>query len=168
MLAVDRIGVKRLFYAECESEIIFATHPGAIFSSRRIPKKVNLSAIKDYFSYNVVPSPKTAFEGITKIAPGEQLLWTDKRKDTKRYWDVSYPEDARGSTQVLARELLTRMEEAVRVTSASVDLSHAGCFLSGGTDSSSIVGLLTQLYKPPVNAFSIGFSEDHFNELGYA
>jgi asparagine synthase (glutamine-hydrolysing) len=168
MLGVDRIGVKRLFFAERESEIIFATQPGAILSGSRVPKKVNLSAIKDYFSYNVVPVPKTAFEGVTKIAPGEYLLWTDRGKNTKRYWDVRYPEDARGSTQVLARELLTRMELAVKVTSANVDLTKAGCFLSGGTDSSSIVGLLTQLYKRPVNAFSIGFSEDRFNELSYA
>jgi asparagine synthase (glutamine-hydrolysing) len=168
MLGVDRIGVKRLFYAERQSEIIFATQPRAIIATGRMTKKVNLSAIKDYFSYNVVPSPKTVFQGITKIAPGEYLLWTDRGKNTKRYWDVRYPEDACGSTQVLARELLARLEEAVKVTSANMDLTKAGCFLSGGTDSSSIVGLLTQLYKPPMNAFSIGFSEDRFNELSYA
>lgn len=168
LLGVDRIGAKRLFYAERTSEIVFATQPRGIFSSGRIPKRVNLPAIRDYFSYNVVPAPKTAFEGVTKIASGHYLLWTEKGTDTKRYWDVRYPEDARESTPVLARELRARMEEAVRVASAKVDLTKAGCFLSGGTDSSSIVGLLTQLYKPPVNAFSIGFSEDRFNELEYA
>ena len=168
LLAVDRFGVKRLCYAQNDSAIIFASQPSAILASRRVPKKVNLSAITEYFVYNVVPAPKTAFEGVTRVAPGECILWTDKGVDSRRYWDMHYPEDDCQSEQVLAGELLSRMENAVRVTSADLDLSKAGCFLSGGTDSSSIVGFLTKLHEPAVNAFSIGFSEDRFNELEYA
>jgi asparagine synthase (glutamine-hydrolysing) len=168
MLAVDRFGIKRLAYAEDASGIVFASEPGAIFASGRVQKKVNLSAITEYLVYNVVPIPKTAFEGVSRVAPGEYVLWTEKGADKKRYWDMRYPEDGRDSPDALAKELLSRMETAVRVTAADLDLEKTGCFLSGGTDSSSIVGLLTQLHKPPVNAFSIGFSEERFNELEYA
>jgi asparagine synthase (glutamine-hydrolysing) len=81
---------------------------------------------------------------------------------------MRYPEDDRRSERDLAEELLVRMEAAVQATSADLQPSTSGCFLSGGTDSSSILGLLTRLSSPPVNAFSIGFSEDRFNELEYA
>lgn len=168
MLAVDRFGVQRLCYAVSDSGIVFAGQPSGILASGRIPKKASLSAITDYLVYNVVPIPKTAFEGITRVAPGQYVLWTDKGASTKVYWDMHYPEDARGSSHALAEELLSRMTDAVRVTSAQLDPGKTGCFLSGGTDSSSIVGLLTQSGKSPVNAFSIGFSEDRFNELEYA
>jgi asparagine synthase (glutamine-hydrolysing) len=168
LLAVDRFGIKRLCYAQTSSGIVFATQPSWILASRRVVKKVNLSAITDYLVYNVVPGPNTAFEGISRLTPGEYVLCTDNVASRKRYWDMRYPEDAQGSTPALADELSSRMEAAVRITSADLNLSKAGCFLSGGTDSSSIVGFLTQLHKTPANAFSIGFSEDRFNELEYA
>jgi asparagine synthase (glutamine-hydrolysing) len=168
MLAVDRFGVKRLCYANTGSDIIFATQPRAIFASRRVPKNVSPAAITDYLVYNVVPSPKTAFEGVMKVNPGEYVLWTESELDTHRYWEMRYPEDAHGSTDGLARELLSRMEEAVRITSADLDPLKTGCFLSGGTDSSSVVGLLTHLKDSRVNSFSIGFTERRFNELEYA
>lgn len=168
MLAVDRFGIKRLSYAVSDSQIVFATRPSAIFASQRVPKKVDLSSITEYFLYNVVPIPKTAFEGIFRVAPGEYLLWSVKGAQKTRYWDMRYPADDHRPAQDLAEELLARMQTAVQVTSADLDLSRTGCFLSGGTDSSSIVGLMTRLYTPPINAFSIGFSEERFNELEYA
>jgi asparagine synthase (glutamine-hydrolysing) len=168
MLAVDRFGIKRLCYAQTDSEIVFATQPSAIFASNRVQKDVDLSAITEYLLYNVVPVPKTAFEGVARVAPGEYVLWRQEGTAKKRYWDMRYPEDDRRSEQALAEELLSRMEAAVQITSADLNRSTSGCFLSGGTDSSSILGLLTRLYPTPVNAFSIGFSEDRFNELQYA
>jgi asparagine synthase (glutamine-hydrolysing) len=168
IIAVDRLGIKRLCYAEDGPAIIFATQPSGILAGKRIPKNVSLPAITDYFSYNVIPAPKTAFERIHKVSPGHYLLWNESGIQTKRYWDMSYSENARGTPQALAQELLSGMKSAVRSASAGIDHSRAGCFLSGGTDSSSIVGLCTELHKRPVKAFSIGFSEERFNELEYA
>lgn len=168
MLAVDRFGVKQLCYALNGPEIVFSSRSSGILASGRIPKKPSLSAITDYFVYNVVPIPQTAFEGIHRVAPGQYVLWTEKGASTKVYWDMRYPEDARGTSRALAGELLSRMSDAVRATAAYLDPVKTGCFLSGGTDSSSIVGLLTQASESSVNAFSIGFSEDRFNELQYA
>lgn len=168
LLAADRFGIKRLCYAPIGSGIIFASRPSDILSTRRISKKVNLSGITDYFVYNTVPAPKTSFEGITRMAPGEYLQWTEKGPHTKCYWQMQYSENARESPRTLARELLSRMSDSVASASADLDLSKTGCYLSGGTDSSSIVGLLTEARKAPVNAVSIGFSEPRFNELEYA
>ncbi|HVI09867.1 MAG TPA: asparagine synthase-related protein [Candidatus Binatia bacterium] len=168
LLAVDRFGMKRLCYASDGSALLFASQPSQILAAGRMQKKVNLSAITDYFVYNVVPAPQTAFAGVTRIAPGELILWNDGKATTKRYWDMRYPEDARGTESSLADELLFRMENAVRATSKGLDFDKTGCFLSGGTDSSSILGFASRLHNDPVRAFSIGFSEDRFNELDYA
>jgi asparagine synthase (glutamine-hydrolysing) len=127
-----------------------------------------LSAITDYFSYNVIPAPKTAFEGIQRVSPGEYLTWTEKVVGIRRYWDMTYSESARGTRGTLAQELLSGMRNAVSAASLGIDPSRTGCFLSGGTDSSSIVGLFTDVHKAPANAFSVGFSEERFDELKYA
>jgi hypothetical protein len=103
MLAVDRFGIKRLCYAQDDSCIVFASSPRGILASGRIPKKVNLSAIVDYFSYNVVPAPKTSFEGINKVSPGEYQLWTEKGIRGKRYWDMAYSENAHQKPRELSR-----------------------------------------------------------------
>lgn len=167
-LAIDRFGVKRLAFAENGPTIIFATTPTGILASGRIAKKINRSAIVDYFCYNVVPAPRTAFAGVSRVAPGESVLWNAQGLRRSRYWDMHYPEDAKGGTANLARELLAHMESSVARAASGLELSSTGCFLSGGTDSSSIVGLLTQSTKAAANAISIGFSESRFDELSYA
>ncbi len=168
LLAVDRFGVKPLCYAVSGSEVVFASQPRGLFASRRVACRVNPQAIVGYLDQTVVPAPESAFEGVTKLPPGSFLLWEAGNVRIDQYWDIKYPEDARSSTEDLARELLGRMEEAVRITSADVPADRLGCFLSGGTDSSSVVGLVTQLNGQPANSFSIGFSEERFNELNYA
>ena len=81
---------------------------------------------------------------------------------------MRYTEEAHGSERQLAQELFSRLEESVRVTSADVNPEQTGCFLSGGTDSSSIAGFFTRIQQRPARAFSIGFAEKRFDELGYA
>ena len=168
LLAVDRFGVKRLCYAATPFGIVFATDPRAIFASGRVGKKVDLTAITEFLVYNVVPSPKTAFEGVYKAEPGKYIVFSDGQVRSSQYWEMRYPEDASGSSRLLAQELYELMKKSVSITSADLDPSKTGCFLSGGTDSSSVVGLLTEEKGAPANAFSIGFTEERFNELEYA
>lgn len=168
LLARDRFGVKPLCYAATRDYLAFAGYPRGIFAGGRAQKRADSEAIVEYLNYGSVPAPQTAFAGVKKINPGEYLLWRAGHTRCVRYWDLRYPEDAQGPEQELAHELLARMEEAVRVTSTGLDPDASGCFLSGGTDSSSIVGLLTRIYGRPVNTFSMGFPEDSFNELHYA
>jgi len=167
-LAVDRLGAKTLCYALTPFGIVFASRSSAIFASGRLQKAVNLSAITDYLEYKVVPRPKSAFQGVTRLRPGECVQWDEKGSTAQLYWEMQYPEDATASVANLSHQLLALMEDSVRITSQSLDLGKAGCFLSGGTDSSSILGLITKLHGGPVKAFSIGFSEKRFNELEYA
>jgi|HubBroStandDraft_6_1064221.scaffolds.fasta_scaffold00437_3 asparagine synthase (glutamine-hydrolysing) len=168
LLAVDRFGVHPLCYSACASEIIFASHARGILASGRVTKEVNPSAIVAYLNYTAVPAPFSAYKGIQKLPPGSFLTWHEGTTRIAQYWDMEYTEDSNSSEQTLARELLERMEQAVFQNSYDVSLSELGCFLSGGTDSSSVVGLLTKVKKSAVHTFSIGFTEERFNELEYA
>lgn len=168
VLAVDRFGLKRISYSQTASAMLFSTHPRAIFATGSVSKHVDLSAVTEYLVYNVVPIPRTAYAGVHRVAPGEFVTWNEKGREKKSYWDMSYPEDDRQSQDARAEELLTRMEQSVKMSLAGLDMASTGCYLSGGTDSSSILGLLTKLSGHPARAFSIGFSEERFNELEYA
>lgn len=168
LLAVDRFGIKPLYYAKTVSELIFASQPRGLFAGGRVPKSVNRAAIVEYLNFTAVPAPHSAFEGVERLLPGSYLVWEKGQARVARYWEMQYPEDTRSTKKQLAEELLHRMEEAVRLVSAEVTPAQLGCFLSGGTDSSSITGLLTRIIGQPARTFSIGFAEPRFDELGYA
>lgn len=168
LLAVDRFGVKTLCYSARPSEIIFASQPRGILASARVERQVDLWAIVNYLGHSVVPSPLCVFQSIQKLPPAHFALWQDGALRTAPYWEMDYFEDAESSEDGLSRELEVRMHEAVDQTSHGVPVGKLGCFLSGGTDSSSIVGLLTKIRQGPVNALSVGFTEQRFDELEYA
>jgi len=168
VLARDRLGICPLCYSIGSSEIVFASYPRGILASGRISMEVDVEAMFEYINCYVITSPRTAFQHIVKINPGEYLVWKDGNVQTTRYWEMTYPENAVGSPKQLTEELLSQLEDSVRITSRGLDPSATGCYLSGGTDSSSIVGLLTKINGGPTNTFSIGFTEDHFNELAFA
>ena len=168
LLATDRFGVKPLCYSSSSDTIVFASHARGILASGRVEKVLNPTALVNYLNFTVVPAPLSAFKSISKLSPGSYLIWKKGTAHTRQYWEMTYPEDARGTTKGLATQLLERMTEAVNCSSSDVGVSGLGCFLSGGTDSSSVVGLLTRLKNNPVTSLSIGFNEERFNELQYA
>ena len=167
LLAVDRFGVKPLCYYVDPENIIFASHPRGVFASGRAVKEIDAHAIVNYLTYSIVPAPLSAFKGMQKLPPASVLIWQEGHARVSRYWELDYNEDGKASERELALELLSRMQEAVLRTSQDVSASELGCFLSGGTDSSSVVGLATKARKFPVNTVSIGFAEERFDELAY-
>jgi asparagine synthase (glutamine-hydrolysing) len=168
LLATDRFGAKPICYSTTSTAIVFASQSRGILASHRVARTVNTKALLNYLNFTVVPAPLSAFEGITKLPPGSFLLWKGEVRQSGQYWEMKYPEDMRVPEDTLARELRVRMEEAVRCTLSDVPDSHLGCFLSGGTDSSSIVGLATRVRKSPVTSISVGFAEKRFDELEFA
>lgn len=168
VLAVDRFAVRPLTYFADESQVVFGSQARSIFASGRVKKQVNAPAIAAFLNFTVVPAPECVFQSLNKLSPGFFLLWREGRTELRKYWDLEYSESQNGNVQDLARKLLASMSDAVRLCSEDVPKEHLGCFLSGGTDSSSVLGLLERHKGRSVNAFSIGFSEERFNELEYA
>jgi asparagine synthase (glutamine-hydrolysing) len=119
------------------------------------------------FSSNL--GPETIFSGVQRLMPGTLLTSSDAGVRLETYWDLHYDGTADRRTNDLSRDLAAVVEESVRVHAAGVPSGECGAFLSGGTDSSTVVGLLTRTRGgTPVKAFSIGFEEAGFSELEFA
>jgi len=165
-LARDRLGQKPLCYRHEENRLIFGSELKAVLQVRGVPREPSLEALHHYLTFQYVPHPMTMFEGISKLPPGHFLIWKDGRIEVKEYWRPPFRTEARLSEADYVertRELLT---ESVRLRLVSdVPL---GAFLSGGIDSSIVVGLMAKLSGAPVKTFSIGFEEKRYDELEYA
>jgi len=169
-LARDREGKKPLFYAALHDKFLFGSEIKAILADPDFNAEPDMQAIHHYLAYQSVPAPFCAFKGVNKLPPAHTLLWKDGRITLRRYWKLSYankriirtPQDE----QTLQEEIIERLREAVRIRLMSeVPL---GAFLSGGIDSSIVVALMAGLMNQPVKTFSIGFTNEEYNELPYA
>lgn len=171
LMARDRVGKKPLFYRSTPQLFAFASEIKALLQHPDIAPIVDEDALPAFFLYGYVPTPNTFYRGIQKLPPGHLLrIGMDGQVRVEAYWDLPMavgnvqeaPTQAAAKTRV--RELVT---EAVRKRLiADVPL---GAFLSGGIDSSIVVGIMSRLMREPVRTFSIGFSKDHrFDETSYA
>ncbi len=167
-LARDRLGVKPLYYAERDGRLLFASELKAILKHPEIGRQVDSLALHDYLTYLYVPPPRTIYRDIQSLPPGHFLVWRDggiARKE--RYWRL--PEGRLdGDEADLTGELRALLEESVRLRMIS-DVP-VGAFLSGGVDSSGIVGLMARQTSHPVQTFSIGFGARArlYDELDHA
>ena len=168
-MARDRFGEKPLVYFQQNGRFAFASEIKALLQVPWVDDKVNDIAIHHYLTYQYVPSPDTIFEGIKKLPPAHYLLY-DREGNLKieRYWRLNFR--SRHSTDTNLQEISDRirggLEQSVKLRLISdVPL---GAFLSGGVDSSLIVGIMAKLSRDPVKTFSIGFEEREFDELSYA
>ncbi len=168
-LARDRLGVKPLYYADLPNgKFVFGSELKALLVHPDVPRKIDPTAVEDYFAYGYVPDPKSIFSGVRKLAPGFRL--TLRRGETncrpECYWDVPFVANGPSTEEQVRAELLDRLKEAVRIRLvADVPL---GAFLSGGVDSSAVVAMMAGLSADPVNTCSISFGDPAFNEARYA
>jgi asparagine synthase (glutamine-hydrolysing) len=170
LLARDRVGKKPLFYTRVGNRFLFASELQGLLADPRVPREVHPPAIDAYLTYGYVPAPHTAFRNIFKLPPAHYLTLDVEPKGfairTERYWSLPYAPKLKLDAEEAAAELRARLTEAVRLRMISdVPL---GAFLSGGIDSSIVVGLMAQLSTQPVKTFSIGFKEAAYNELAHA
>lgn len=172
LLARDRVGKKPIFYAEVDGQFLFASELQAIVRHPSVKRELDPFAIDDYLTYGYIPAPHTIFQSIKKLSPAHYLSLTVNPEGgirelrIERYWDLLYtPKIELDETQA-SEQLLELLTEAVRLRLiADVPL---GALLSGGTDSSVVVALMSQLSNGRVKTFSIGFEEQSFNELPHA
>jgi len=166
LLARDRVGKKPLFY-HCRSGVFtFSSELCSLLESGMVKKNINPSAIDHYLAFGYIPAPLTIYRDVFKLPPAHTLLFKDRIVSLKQYWELDYLRKIKISEQDAASEVMRLLKEAVKIRLYSdVPL---GAFLSGGIDSSTIVGLMSQLSDIKVKTFSIGFAEKKYNELDYA
>ncbi len=164
--ARDRVGKKPFLYSHNNGRFCFASEFDALLASGFIAKDINARAIDYYLAFGYIPAPMSIYKNVFKLAPAHFLLLKGGKLNIKRYWSLDYSRKAKISEEDAACETLRLLKEAVKIRLYSdVPL---GAFLSGGIDSSAVVGLMSQLSGKRVKTFSIGFKEQLYNELPYA
>jgi asparagine synthase (glutamine-hydrolysing) len=171
-LVRDRVGIKPLYYTRlADGSLVFGSELKTILAHPGVPREVEPVALDLFLTLEYVPAPYSIFKNIYKLPAASVLTYQDGRVDVRAYWDVAPPAApdqrlSKRSVALLRDELYALLKESVRLRLVSdVPL---GAFLSGGIDSSTIVGLMRELGASPLRTFSIGFKDASYDELGHA
>ncbi len=167
ILARDRYGEKPLYYGVFDGKLIYASEPKALLANPAVPREMDLEALRHYLSFDYVPAPRSIYKGISKL-PAAHILTVEKGEvRTRRYWNLTFNKNGHiPSIDQAAQELRELLSDAVRMRLvADVPL---GVLLSGGIDSSAVAAFAAQHATETVKTFSIGFTEDSFDETRYA
>jgi asparagine synthase (glutamine-hydrolysing) len=167
ILVRDRIGIKPLYYSITnDGTLIFGSELKALLKYPGIDKEIDTTALDLFLTIEYIPAPFTIFKKIKKLMAGHILIFKDSYIKIKKYWDIETTDRETKNFNEYCDQLFSLLKESVQLRLISdVPL---GCFLSGGIDSSSIVGLMSELGVKPIRTFSIGFEEKSYNELKYA
>jgi len=166
LLVRDRLGQKPLYYTQYDGTLLFGSELKCILQYPGLSREVDLEAIHHYLTLQYVPHPWTAFKDIRKLPPAHRLVWQDGHIRVERYWDLVYEPKWKLPEVELKQKIRETITEAVQIRLMSdVPL---GAHLSGGIDSSIVVGLMAGMMDQPVKTFSIGFKEEAFSELPFA
>jgi len=173
ILGRDRLGKKPLYYAFDGERLTFGSEIKAIFADPSVPRRLAVDAIPAYLTFGYVPTPRTFFEGVRSVPPGHVLVFEPGGEPVlERYWEppvagVNADAHLDLSLEEAARSVRAELNDAVqRRLVSDVPL---GAFLSGGIDSSAVVGIMAGLIDRPVETFTIGFDDrDGYDERPYA
>ena len=165
-LARDRAGIKPLHYIERGGRLYFGSEIKSLIAAGAVDRELDLEALDHYLSFLYAPRDSSLLKGVRKLPPGHVLRWQDGRATVTRYWQISAREGFTGTPAEAASRLRTVLADAVR--SHMISDVPLGAFLSGGVDSSLVVGLMAEASAQPVKTFSIGFDEPQFDELDHA
>lgn len=163
-MAVDRFAVHSLCYRIIDGSLHFATRADELAA---IPPAAPIApqAIFDYLYFHVIPSPRTIFQGVHRLPPAH-YAWFDRGELTVApYWVTEFREEPRPDFRSLATEFRQLVRNAV---ATQLDGSKPACFLSGGTDSSTVAGMLSELSGGRAATYSIGFEAEGYDEMQFA
>jgi asparagine synthase (glutamine-hydrolysing) len=164
----DRMGVKPLYYFASEDHFLFASETRSILSTGLVKRKINRKGLLEFLSYQSIGFPLTAIENVYQLEAGSYLRIKNGNVEINSYWKVTdqhvdFDFADEKAVQVHIRELL-----ADAVSRRLVSDVPVGAFLSGGIDSSVVVGLMSQASSARVNSFNIAFEEKEYDESSYA
>ena len=170
VIARDRMGIKPLYYQFKNNILLFASEIRALIHSGLIDKKINLKSVAEYIQYTTVHAPNTIMQDVLMLMPGHYLEFEVQSSKFKigQYWNVNDFTKTKGDLSY--KETCSRVNELL---TASVERRLVadvpfGAFLSGGIDSSAIVGLMSKVSSEKVQTFNVSFDEGEFSEAKYA
>jgi asparagine synthase (glutamine-hydrolysing) len=166
VLARDRLGVKPLYWSPAQGGLLYGSEPGAILASGLVEARPDPEAIGEYLTLQYVPPPRSGFQGIFKLAPGEMLvLERGGEPRVSRWWSLDHATKTAPSDDEAVERLDEMLAEATRLRMiADVPV---GAFLSGGIDSSLVVSYMAE-QSSHVHTFSIDFPHARYSEAAHA
>lgn len=163
-LARDHFGVKPLYYARYGGRFCFASQPKAILADPAFKREIDPRGLRDFFAFGFVPYDRSAFKSISKLPAGHTATLRDGSLELRRYWRLKCEPEIIDPAEA-DLQLRNGLLDAVR--SQLVSDVPVGCFLSGGIDSSLLVGLARD-GLPELRTFTVGFHEKSSDEREYA
>jgi asparagine synthase (glutamine-hydrolysing) len=170
IIARDRIGIKPLYYCQDQERLIFASEAKAILEVPGVEASVDPVALHQYLALGYAPAPYSMFAGIKKLPVATMMVVEEGKVSLRRYWRLSGDPMVHLDEKAWTDRVVAKIESAV--ADQMVSDVPLGAFLSGGIDSSCIVGLMAKHSDRPVKTYSIGFdgagAGGFYNELPYA
>ncbi|MCC6747487.1 MAG: asparagine synthase (glutamine-hydrolyzing) [Deltaproteobacteria bacterium] len=173
LLSRDRVGVRPLYYAEHDGQLLFASEAKALFQEPALSRAFDPAGLAQVFTFWAPVAPRTPFRAVRQVRPGCNLVVEDGRLDERVYWQprmrgptppADYADERRLNT--LAEELRAHLETATRLRMTRSDVP-VGVYLSGGIDSSVIGALVRRFHGGPLRTFSLRFANREFDEGAY-
>lgn len=168
-VARDRLGIKPLYYSVKDKSLLFASELRALLRSGIVEKKINNAALTDYLRYQTVHAPHTIVEDVKMLMPGHYMTFEKGELAQHAWWrpekNVNYQSEEKNYADICkdVRDLFYAAVERRLVADVPF-----GAFLSGGIDSSAVVGAMTKVSSQKVQTFSVVFNEAEFSEASYS
>ncbi|PWB59900.1 MAG: asparagine synthase [Nitrosomonadales bacterium] len=165
VLAIDRMGSQPLSYQASGAGLIFGSSADALVLHPQARPEIDSQGLYNYVYFHMIPGPGTIYKGQQRLLPGEYLVYRKGRAETRRYWEMRFLEEQKQPFNELKPEFLRLLHSSVRDAAGDQEV---GAFLSGGTDSSTIAGILGEVSGRPARTYSIGFEAEGYDEMEYA
>jgi asparagine synthase (glutamine-hydrolysing) len=163
-LAVDRFAIRSLCYRVINGRLHFAERADTL-AALEPRAAIDPQAIFDYLYFHVIPSPRTIFQGVRRLPPAHCAWFEDGKLSVEPYWTPAFVEPSAPSFESLAAQFRQTLRDAV---AGQLDGSKPACFLSGGTDSSTVAGMIGQVAGRTACTYSIGFEAEGYDEMQFA
>ena len=166
ILARDRFGIEPLYYYLDQQHLVFSSSTESILDYTKRSRTLNHSSLARYALFNYNPSLDTIYEDIKKLRPAHLMCVGLHTQKTERFWNLSFQVTPHGSEEQVAEELLAQLRSAV--ASRLDSQAGPGIFVSGGMDSSTILGLTRESITYPLRTYSYRCQSESFDESHYA
>lgn len=164
-IATDKLATMPLYYSKTDEGLFFTTDLSVFQKHLQLNKHLSANAIYHYLYYHNIPSPLCIYDNFSRLIPGHYLIYHNDHVKTLNYWQPHYSQFKNRTFQEKKSLLHQTLKHS---TESALQYGKSGVFLSGGIDSTSLLALATELNHEPIDAFTIGFDVDNFDEVYFA
>jgi len=168
LLVTDHMGSFPLLYQQSGETLVFASSAQVLRRHPLTPPDIDPQGLYNYVFFHMIPAPGGVYRHQQRLLPGSYLHYRQGRLELGTYWRMRFDEQADAPFAQLKQEFLQVLRDSVRASAKVGPGGKVGAFLSGGTDSSTLAGILCQTGGVPAPTYSIGFAADGYDEMSYA